>query len=85
MTAQRKPTTSQVEYISADDEDKSWPEIEKRSALEQRSDTAHYIASMVTELAQLASNCRLDTLNYLLVMAQMEAEVAARRTTLAKT
>ena len=84
MTARRKPMTSQVDYENMEDEDKSWPDIEKRSALEQRSDTAHYIASMVTELAQMAASCRLDTLNYLLVMAQMEAEVAARRTTLAK-
>jgi len=84
MAARLKPPTSQAALTRMGDEDTFWPQPEKRSASEQRADTARYISTIVTELAQMAGNCRLDTLNYLLVMAQMEAEVAARRSTLMK-
>jgi hypothetical protein len=84
MAARRKSPTSQAAFTTLADEDTSWPKPEKRTASEQRADTARYISTIVTELAQMAGHCRLDTLNYLLVMAQLEADVAARRSTLIK-
>jgi hypothetical protein len=40
---------------------------------------AAYIADLTTELAALARGCRLEILAYLLDIAQLEAENAARR------
>jgi hypothetical protein len=42
---------------------------------------AAYIADLTTELAALARGCRLEILAYLLDIAQLEAENAARRLT----
>jgi hypothetical protein len=42
----------------------------------KRSQAAAYIASMMTELALIAQNRRLDTLSYLLEMARLETENA---------
>lgn len=38
------------------------------------ANVAEYIADMTGELARLAGSARLDTLNYFLNMARMEAE-----------
>lgn len=42
------------------------------------AETARYIAQLTGELAALAGAAQLDTLAYLLAMARVEAEVAAR-------
>jgi hypothetical protein len=45
---------------------------------EDRSQAAAYIASLSGELASIARRNGLDTLGYLLDMAKLEAEQAAR-------
>ncbi len=45
---------------------------------EQRTEAAAYIASLTGELASIARRNGLSTLGYLLEMARLEAEQAAR-------
>jgi len=73
------PEARKSEARSLDDEDAGWIVPEPRSAAEQRADAASYIAMMAAELAAMAQGARLDTLNYLLTMAKMEAEVEVER------
>ena len=44
----------------------------------ERAATAAYVASLTADLAALARSRKLDTLGYLLDMARLEAEGAAR-------
>ena len=44
----------------------------------EAGDTARYIAQMTGELTALAAAAGLETLGYLLAMARVEAELAAR-------
>ena len=44
----------------------------------ERRDAAEYVAAMCRDLGALASRSRLATLAYLLDMARLEAETAAR-------
>lgn len=46
--------------------------------LPEPGDTARYIAQMTGELTALAAAAGLETLGYLLAMARVEAELAAR-------
>ena len=61
------------------DEQTAWPKVDDRSKAESRADTARYIAAISAELAHMAAAAELDTLDYLLTMAQMEADVQSRR------
>ncbi len=44
----------------------------------EAGETARYIAQMTGELTALAASAGLETLGYLLAMARVEAELAAR-------
>lgn len=57
----------------------SWPDATALPAgPDDPAETARYIAQLTGELAALAGAAQLETLAYLLAMARVEAEVAAR-------
>jgi len=53
---------------------KGEPAISQQRPPEAEASVAEYIASMSAELAALAKGAKLDTLSYLLHLAQLEAE-----------
>lgn len=63
----------------ADDDVAGWvigPDADSDSP--EPGDTARYIAQMTGELTALAAAAGLETLGYLLAMARVEADLAAR-------
>jgi hypothetical protein len=55
-------------------------DITSQNYLNLQNSTAEYICDLVSELSHLAFNARLDSLAYLLRIAQSEAERAAANT-----
>lgn len=55
-------------------------DIKPQNYLNLQNSTAEYICDLVSELSHLAFNARLDSLAYLLRIAQSEAERAAAST-----
>ena len=51
--------------------------VESEPKEEEKAATAAYVASLVADLAGLARRQKLDTLEYLLEMARLEAEELA--------
>ena len=74
-TPRRHPASSAL-----DEALDGWPSTTAPQPLpsDDPAETARYIAQLTGELAAIAGAAQLDTLAYLLAMARVEADVAAR-------